>query len=109
MNKISLLALIGTGLSLLMLLHSLWQLDLICVQPVWSEYWSSPPGGLFKQPFQCGFWFRTTVGNAYDLYLGMAVVSWFVLLVSLFGLFYNERKKVKKLEKKLRSQQYANS
>jgi len=106
MKLSQLIALIGIGISLLMLLHSLWQIDLICVGPVWSEYWTSPPGGLFRQPFQCGFWFRTTVGNAYDLYLGMNVISWFVLLVSLFGLFFSERQKVKKLEEKL--EQYEN-
>ena len=93
--------LIGVGISLLLLLHSLWQLDLICVEPVWSEFWTSPLGGLYKQPFQCGFWFRTTVGNAYDFYLGMVVVSWFVLLVSLFYLFYNERQKANKLKKEI--------
>lgn len=100
MNKKSLLALIGTGISFLMLIHSLAQLDLICVGPVWSNFWYSPPGGLYAQPFQDGFWFRTTVGNAYDFFLSISVASWFVLLISLFSLFYFERLKVKKLEKK---------
>ena len=111
MNKKSLLTLIGTGLSLLMLLHSLWQIDLIAVGPVWGStlgnsqwYFSLYKDGFLRladKSFQCGFWFRTTVGNAYDLYLGMAVVSWFVLLVSLFYLFYNERQKANKLKKEI--------
>jgi hypothetical protein len=108
MNKLSLLALIGTGLSFLILLHSLWQVDLICVRPVWQTsewipYFRSLNVTNYSDyyPFQCGFWFRTTVGNAYDLYLGMAIVSWFVLLVSLFYLFYNERQKVNRLKKEI--------
>ena len=91
--------LIGVGISLLLLLHSLWQLDLICVEPVWSEFWTSPLGGLYKQPFQCGFWFRTTVGDAYDYFLSVAVLSWFVLLASMFRLFYMERRARKRLER----------
>ena len=94
-----LLALLGIGVSFLMLLHSLWQLDMIAAPPVWSDYWQSPPGGLYKQSFQCGFWFRTTIGNAYDYFLSVAVLSWFLLLASMFGLlFYMERRARKRLE-----------
>ena len=100
MNVKQSFALAAIGFSLLLLLHSLWQLDLICAPPVWSPGWGMLPGVRYADfYFQCGFWFKTTVGNAYDFYLGLAVFSWFILLFAMFYLFYFERMKVKKLQK----------
>ena len=101
MNVKQSLALAGIGFSLLLLLHGLWQLDLICCGPVWSYGYIAPLPRLADQFFQCGFWFKTTVGNAYDFYLGLSVFSWFVLLFSMFYLFYFERMKVKRLKKEI--------
>jgi len=86
----NILNIFGIGLSFLMMLHSLWQLDLIAVRPVWgtgewiSWFLSTGYKNFCDMPWQCGFWFRTTLGNAYDYYLSMIVVSWFVLLISLW-------------------------
>lgn len=94
------LPLMGIGVSLLMLLHSLWQLDLICVGPVWGKNWVywGPTGVYADETFQCGFWFITTVGMAYDYFLSLVVVSWFVLLASMY---FWHRRKVKKLKKEI--------
>jgi hypothetical protein len=43
----------------------------------------------------------TTTGRAYDTLMSMAVISWFILLGSLFYLFYNERQKVNRLKKEI--------
>ncbi len=99
-----LLPFIGVGVSLLMLVHSLWQLDLICASPVWQTedwiQWFQKTGytNYCDMPFQCGFLFRTTVGNAYDYFLSVAVASWFVLAVSMW--FWHKRT-LKELKKRI--------
>jgi len=86
---------IGIGVSLLMLVHSLWQLDLICKAPVWDTWgfinWFVGSGlpNYADAFFQCGFPFQTNVGIAYDYYLSLCVVSWFLLLISMW--FYHWR------------------
>jgi len=92
---------LGVAISLLILLHSIWQLDLICVRPVWrtEEWipWFQATGYKYfsEIPFQCGFWFKTNIGMAYDYFLSMCIVSWFLLLISMY---FWQRRKVKKLE-----------
>jgi len=82
------MSLFGIGLSLLLTLHGLWQLDIICVDPVWSTNqfinWFVGTGyeTYSNIPFQCGLW-KTTIGRAYDVYLSLPVVGWFVLLMSM--------------------------
>lgn len=99
------LPLFGIGVSLLMLLHSLWQLDLIAVRPIWHTgewipwFLSTGYTKFCDMPFQCGFWFRTNVGMAYDYYLSLIAISWFVLLASMY---FWHRGKVKKLKKEIR-------
>lgn len=108
LNKIKrifsrLLPFIGIGMSLLMLLHSLWQLDLIAVRPIWDTQnwikWFLPTGysNFADMSFQCGFWFRTSLGNAYDFYLSMCVASWFLLAVSMW---FWRRQVIKEWEQK---------
>lgn len=82
----NILNILGISTSFLMMLHSLWQLDLISVGPVWGKNWKylGPTGVYANEPFQCGFWFKTTVGMAYDYYLSLIVVSWFMLLLSVW-------------------------
>lgn len=95
---LSFLPLMGIGISLLLLVHSLWQMDLIDVRPIWQTQewipWFLKTGldNYSDMPFQCGFFFRTTIGNANDYYLGMCVVSWFLLLLSMY--FYPRVKNV---------------
>lgn len=98
------LPLMGIGISFLMLLHSLWQLDLICVGPVWgtrewiSRFFSWNIPNYCDRSFQCGFWFKTNVGIAYDYYLSLCVVSWFLLLASMY---FWQRRNVKKLKEEI--------
>ena len=101
-NLRELLSMVGIGFSFLLLLHSLWQLDLIAVRPVWSTHewitWFLGIGykDFSEMPFQCGFWFKTNVGMAYDFYLSLAVVSWFLLLISMYLWRWRTVKKLKK-------------
>lgn len=97
-----LLPFIGIGISLLMLLHSLWQLDIIAVRPIWdTKNWikwflSTGYSNFADIPFQCGFWFRTSLGNAYDFYLSLNVASWFLLAVSMWFWRRRDTKGLKK-------------
>jgi hypothetical protein len=112
MNKKTLLALLGIGISAIMLLYSLWQLDVICKDRVWDPWdrnisfynWLKFTKGCEHYSdlrFQSSELWVTNVGRAYDTLMSMAVVSWFLLLGSLFYLFYNERQKVNRLKKEI--------
>ena len=98
-----LLPFIGIGVSLLMLVHSLWQIDLICAEPVWRTKdwitWFQKTGytNYSNMPFQCSFLFKTTVGNAYDYFLSTAVTSWFILAISMW---FWHKKTIKELKMK---------
>ena len=81
-------SLVGIGISYLLTMHGLWQLDIVCINPVWGTQtwikWFLETGyeNYSDYPFQCGLW-KTTMGRAYDVYLSYPVVGWFLLLVSM--------------------------
>jgi hypothetical protein len=74
---------------IILFFFGIWQMDMICVGPVWSKTWTSPQGGYYNEFFEVGAigpWkLDTTVGIAYDLMqtfmvlgLGVAIASlWF--------------------------------
>ncbi len=82
--------LIGVMVSLGLLFFSLWQLDLIVSGPVWWESsasgagWSWPgPGAYANDYFQCFFW-KTTIGQAYDTLFMLVFISFIVLFASAY-------------------------
>jgi hypothetical protein len=111
MDKKTILALLGIGISAIMLVYSLWQLDVICKGPVWDPCdqnigfynWLKSIGCEHYSDlrFMSSELWITTTGRAYDTLMSMAVISWFILLGSLFYLFYNERQKVNRLKKEI--------
>lgn len=68
----------------------LWQMDLICVGPVWSSFWQSPAGGYFAQVFEFGridifghiVKFTTTIGVAYDTCQALLVIGLIVAVLA---------------------------
>lgn len=69
--------------SALFQMHSLWQLDMICVKPVWDgvlcySYYPFNDGPLFTPMF------GGTVGGAYDFFLGMNYIGWASAIVGTF-------------------------
>jgi len=82
--------LIGVMVSLGLLFFSLWQLDLIVSGPVWWEaspdgqgwYWPGP-GAYANDYFQCFFW-KTTIGQAYDTLFMLVFISFIVLFASAY-------------------------
>ncbi len=84
------LNLAGVMVAMGMLFFSLWQLDLIVSGPVWWQSsakgggWSWPgPGAYANDYFQCFFW-KTTVGQAYDTLFMLIFISFIVLFASAF-------------------------
>ena len=94
-------------------LHSLWQLDIICVGPVWStcisnisKYQDLIARGFMhysEEPFQDGQFFHMTIGNAYDFFLGMNYVGWALAIVGtfliMFGITLVYKEKIKQLKR----------
>jgi len=91
--------LITLAISAMFQIHSLWQLDIICVQAVWGNcvdnivrYQGLLAAGWQHYsdvfPFQDGQFFRMTVGNAYDFFLGMNYVGWCMAIVGTFLIMY---------------------
>ena len=85
-----------------LLFFGLWQLDLIVSGPVW---WSSSPNGLgtgwthqngaySNDYFQCFFW-KTTIGQAYDTLFLLIFISFIVIFLSAF---FWPRTRVRNLE-----------
>jgi hypothetical protein len=108
--------LITLVISAMFQIHSLWQLDIICVGPVWNlcvnnivKYQDLIARGFMhysdETGFQDGQFFRMTVGNAYDFFLGMNYLGWCLAVVGtfliMFGiiLFYKEQIKTLKNRK----------
>ncbi|MBT0160769.1 hypothetical protein G4O51_12385 [Candidatus Bathyarchaeota archaeon A05DMB-2] len=72
-------------------IFSLWQLDLICVGPVWGYGWTPPQPRYAEQYFQCWLW-KTTIGEAYDVLFFVNFLSFWVLFAALW--FWHEDGKV---------------
>ncbi len=86
----AILNLSGMMAAAVLLLFSLWQLDLIVSGPVWWESsssgsgWSWPgPGAYSKDYFQCFLW-KTTVGQAYDVFFMLIFISFIVMFASAY-------------------------
>lgn len=79
----------GIMIAMGLLFFSLWQLDLIVSGPVWYSNpdgtgWSwHGPGPYSESYFQCFFW-KTTVGQAYDTLFMVIFISFIVLFMSAF-------------------------
>jgi hypothetical protein len=77
---------------IILFFFGIWQMDLICVGPVWSKTWASPQGGYYSQFFEIGaigsLRFDTTVGNAYDLMQVFMVLGLLIAVLSLW--FWDE-------------------
>jgi hypothetical protein len=58
----------------------MWQLDIICVDPVWAPGWSHPTGRYADEPFQCWLW-RTSVGEAYDVLFFLNLLSFYGVII----------------------------
>lgn len=67
---------------------AIWQLDLICVRPVWEPGWCHPIGRYADDYFQCWLW-KTTVGEAYDTLLFLNFISFFGLILVLGWFIYS--------------------
>jgi len=85
------LNIVGIMVAVGLLFFGLWQLDLIVSGPVW---WSSSPNGqgsgwthqngaYANDYFQCFFW-KTTVGQAYDTLFLLIFISFIVIFLSAF-------------------------
>jgi hypothetical protein len=101
------LNLAGVIIAVCIFFFSLWQLDLIVSGPVW---WSSSPGGTgygWSHPtgaystdyFQCFFW-KTTIGQAYDTLFMLIFISFIVMFASAYFWPKPERKLLLKLHGK---------
>lgn len=84
---------LGIAFSMALLIFSIWQLDLICVNPVWGSVQGNIAfyqgleamgvGAYSQLRFQC-FLLETTIGMAYDLFLFFIFSAFFVLFISLW-------------------------
>ena len=87
----AILNLAGVIIAVCMFFFSLWQLDLIVSGPVWwssssggSGYgWSHPTGAYSTDYFQCFFW-KTTIGQAYDTLFMLIFISFIVMFASAY-------------------------
>jgi len=74
-----------------LLFFGLWQLDLIVSGPVWwssspngqGTGWSHQNGAYSNDYFQCFFW-KTTIGQAYDTIFLLIFISFIVIFLSAF-------------------------
>ena len=82
-------SIIGVSFSGILMLFGIWQLDLICVGPVWHTWgfvtWfiNSNLPVYASEYFECWLW-KTTVGEAYNTLLFLIFISWWILLISLW-------------------------
>jgi len=83
----AILNLAGIMTALGLLFFSLWQLDIIVSGPVWHQnpdgsgwFWPGP-GPYASESFQCFFW-KTTIGEAYDTLFMLIFISFIVLFAS---------------------------
>jgi hypothetical protein len=111
------IGIVGVVTSVVLELHAIWQLDLICVEPVWDTlkfigytwpYIQSKGLNRFADLyFQDGPLIKTTVGGAYDIFLGMSVFSLILMAISVSTIFlsivYYYRYQLKELERQDRS------
>lgn len=97
-KAIALLVLLVTSLAILHM-FSVWQLDLICVGPVWSSGWCHPEGRYADDYFQCWLW-RTTIGEAYDTLLFLNFVSFYGLIMVFSIMLYGVIQTLKKGKRK---------
>ena len=87
-------SMIGASFSALLMIFGIWQLDLICVNPVWQVGWCHSIGRFADDYFQCWLW-KTTVGQAYDTLWFLIFTSWWILLISLWFWVHGGEKKNK--------------
>lgn len=80
--KKNILNIVGIMVSVFLFMFGIWQLDLICCPPVWKTGWCHPVGRYADDYFQC-FWWRTTIGEAYDILLFLIFISFWLLFISL--------------------------
>lgn len=81
----------GVIAAVCILFFSLWQLDLIVSGPVWWSSgeggtgigWSHQNGAYSTDYFQCFFW-KTTIGQAYDTLFMLIFISFVVLFLSAY-------------------------
>lgn len=74
-------------------MFSIWQLDIICVTPVWNtqRFIQEVNGNIYSQcPFQCWLW-RTTIGEAYDILFFLNFLSFYgtiiIFVIMLYWIF----------------------
>jgi len=87
----SVLNLAGIIASVCILFFSIWQLDIIVSGPVWwssEEFgggygWSHPDGAYANDYFQCFFW-KTTIGQAYDTLFMLIFIAFIVMFLSAY-------------------------
>jgi hypothetical protein len=84
---------IFTIIGIVMFFFGIWQMDMICVGPVWANSWTSPKGGFSNAPFEFGMIpgvvrFDTTIGAAYDLSQIFMVLGLVIAVLSLW--FWDE-------------------
>lgn len=81
--------------------HSIAQLDIICVNPVWNYATMTNLGYAWLIPqmpwvvtrfsdqyFQDGIIYRGTIGGAYDFFLSMNVIGWALAIVGTFFVMF---------------------
>jgi hypothetical protein len=87
----SILNLVGIIASVCILFFSIWQLDIIVSGPVWWSScgqgagigWSHPEGAYSNDYFQCFFW-KTTIGQAYDTLFMLIFIAFIVMFLSAY-------------------------
>jgi len=87
----SILNLGGIIAAVCILFFSIWQLDIIVSGPVWWSSaeqgsgfgWSHPEGAYANDYFQCFFW-KTTIGQAYDTLFMLIFIAFIVMFLSAY-------------------------
>jgi len=95
----------GMIASVCILFFSIWQLDLIVSGPVWWSSadkgtgfgWSHPEGAYANDYFQCFFW-KTTIGQAYDTLFLLIFVAFIVMFLSAYFWPKHDRNPLLKLK-----------
>jgi len=99
------LNIVGMIVSVCILFFSIWQLDLIVSGPVWWSSadkgtgfgWSHPDGAYANDYFQCFFW-KTTIGQAYDTLFLLIFVAFIVMFLSAYFWPKHDRTSLMKLK-----------
>jgi len=81
----------------LAMLHmfSVWQLDLLCVDPMWRAGWSHPNGRLADDPWECWVW-HTSCGEAYNTLLFLNFASFYGTVIVFVILLYSMISQIKR-------------